>query len=377
MADCNYKISLITPVYNAIAYIEEAFESVKNQTIGFENVEWLLVDDCSTDGSYELLCEWAETYPNLKVLRTPSNTGTPAGPRNIGLDNATAPYVMFLDNDDAFFPNAMKALYDEIERTGVDVVAGDVALMNPEDFPKEERHKLLNGITGISYGFREMQLPLGEWAWPYRNDHWCKIYKRDIIEQNNIRCLSGALWEDILFLFQYMTCAKTMIHIEVPILNYRARRESLSHVHNKDFYCSLPKSIDYGFAKVEQLGERNAQIYAAFLVCGNHVEHYMNELLDSEHLSQEELSDCLMAWKNTFIKSVEYDAEFHSAYCKIIADDFACGDDEKALFHFFTLKELYKQRQLEVNNILNSRTFRLAKKIADIKQFLGGKKEGK
>ena len=62
----SYKISLITPVYNAFRYLDETFESVKVQTIGFENIEWLLVDDHSSDGSFEKISLWAEEYPNLK-----------------------------------------------------------------------------------------------------------------------------------------------------------------------------------------------------------------------------------------------------------------------------------------------------------------------
>ena len=369
MAGNSYLISLITPVYNAVDYLEQAYESVRAQSIGFQNIQWLLVDDCSTDGSYELINSWAKQCPNIKVLRTPANTGTPAAPRNLGLDNADAPYIMFLDNDDEFFPDAMKSLYDTIESTGADIVTGDVELMNAGSFKKDERQQLLNDTKGMELGPRSMQLPLGDWIYPYLFNHWSKIFRSDIIQRHHIRALPGELWEDLLVLLLYMTCVKTMVHIDLPIINYRARRESLSHVYNKRYYCSLPRSIEFGFLKAEEMGAQNAELFARMLLWGSHVEHYTDRLLDSDNLSQQDLADCLLSWGGVYRKSVEYGSEYHSAYCRILADDFKEERQDKALFHFFELKALYKQRQLEKNSILNSNTYKLAKRIAGVKKF--------
>ncbi len=372
MTEHNYKISLITPVYNAVKYLANVLESVQGQTIGFENIEWLLVDDCSTDGSAQIISQWAAEHSNIKLLKTEKNSGTPAKPRNIGLDHATAPYIMFLDNDDALHLNACKALYDEISRTRVDIVTGDVTLMDYEGFSKKDKDLLLNYNDSAALGFHLMESPLGDWIGPFLKNHWCKIYRRDIIETNHIRCLEGKLWEDILFLFLYMSCVKDMVCIAEPIVSYRARVESLSHVYDKQFYCSLPKSIDFGMACAEQLGQKNAHRFVEMLTYGGHVEYYTDQLLGSETLSKEELDECLMTWKNTYVYSIKYGAQFHSAYCKILADDFLSGMDEKAIFHFHTLKELYKQRQREKDNILNSKTFRFAKKMSNIKQRITG-----
>ncbi len=372
MTQSSYKISLITPVYNAGAYLREAFASVRNQTIGFEQIEWLLVDDCSSDGSFALMKSWAAQYPNVKALRTPANTGTPAEPRNVGLAQASAPYVMFLDNDDVLFPDAMKALYDEIERSGADIITGDVALLNKSEFTKEERKQLLNYTEQAEYGLCTLCLPLEKSIEPYLNNHWCKIYRREIIARNRIRSLKGELWEDILFLFQYMAFVKTMVHIPQPIVKYRVRRESLSHVYNRRFYCSLPKSIEYGLRHMESFGREQAQTYMAFFEKGGHIEYYTDCLLNDEKMTGKEIEDCVLAWKPCFLAAIQYGGAFHSAYCRILADDFADGRDDKALFHFFALKELYKQRQEEKNNILSSNSYRLAAKLAGIKSALTG-----
>lgn len=60
-----YKISLTIPVYNAEKYLEELLESIKKQTIGFENIQIIMVDDCSTDNSKKIMDKYAEEYQNI------------------------------------------------------------------------------------------------------------------------------------------------------------------------------------------------------------------------------------------------------------------------------------------------------------------------
>ncbi len=358
------KISIITPVFNAIEYLEETFQSVYRQSIGFHNIEWLLIDDCSTDGSKKLLDRWSETYPNVIVYQTNTNSGAPALPRNIGLDHVTSDYVMFLDNDDCLMPNACEELYNAIERYQTDIVSGDAVLIDEASFSQEEKEKLILRTNHYPEGTIQLSLPFDESINPYVNNHWCKIYRHKIIEENQIRCLNGELWEDILFLFLYLSCAKTATHIRKPIIQYRVRKDSLSREISKKLLCSLPRSTDFGMEKAKELGEENARKYVALLEASNHIEYYLDLMLQSENLSDEDLKECLLSWKKAFAYSPAYGLQFHSAYGKILSDDFIDGDEDKALFHFFTLRELYKQREKEKNDILNSRTFRLAQMLS-------------
>ena len=106
------KLTIITPVYNAEGLLGRALASLQSQTLGFENLRWVLVDDQSTDGSFSLIQGWARQYPNITVLQTAENSGSAAAPRNLALGRVDTPYVMFLDNDDAFAPDACRALVD-------------------------------------------------------------------------------------------------------------------------------------------------------------------------------------------------------------------------------------------------------------------------
>lgn len=96
-----YKISVIVPIFNAENDLKNAINSVINQTIGFENIELILVDDCSTDNSKNIINYYLTKYPNIKAIFL-KNTGNPSKPRNIGIDKSTGEYLMFLDSDDFF-----------------------------------------------------------------------------------------------------------------------------------------------------------------------------------------------------------------------------------------------------------------------------------
>lgn len=62
------KVTVVTPVYNAEKNLEKTIKSVINQTIGFENIEYILVDDCSNDNSRKILLEFSEKYSNIVVV---------------------------------------------------------------------------------------------------------------------------------------------------------------------------------------------------------------------------------------------------------------------------------------------------------------------
>ena len=111
-------ISIIIPVYNAENSIKRAFDSLLNQTIGFENLEVILTDDNSTDDSPNI------KYGNVKTIFLDKNSGSGGKPRNVGLTHATKDYVMFLDADDIFVEDACEVLYNEITSEGIDIVGG-------------------------------------------------------------------------------------------------------------------------------------------------------------------------------------------------------------------------------------------------------------
>lgn len=101
----SYLISVVLPVHNCEKYLRECLDSIVNQSLGIENIEVIVVDDASTDGTYEIAKEYESKYPSFTVLRHESNKG--CGPaRNTGLEHVTTDYVTYLDGDDYISLNA-------------------------------------------------------------------------------------------------------------------------------------------------------------------------------------------------------------------------------------------------------------------------------
>ena len=118
-----YKLTVIIPTYNAQNYILEAVNSIKEQSLGFENIELILVDDNSNDNTQSILNELSSQYENVKSVFLEGNSGTASQPRNVGIDNSTSDYIMFLDNDDIYYPKMCEKMYNTINNNDVDVVS--------------------------------------------------------------------------------------------------------------------------------------------------------------------------------------------------------------------------------------------------------------
>ena len=111
------RISIITPCCNAAKCLVQTIESVLAQT--WSDWEMLIVDDCSLDASADIIREYAKKDPRIKYFRTSQRSGSPAVPRNVGIENACGRYIAFLDSDDMWLPNKlevqMKAFQENID----------------------------------------------------------------------------------------------------------------------------------------------------------------------------------------------------------------------------------------------------------------------
>ena len=98
-----YKISIIIPVFNVEDTLDNAFNSILNQTFGFDDIEVIFVDDFSSDNSRNIIKNYVDKYENVNAFYLDENSGAAGKPRNTGVANANADYIMFLDPDDEFY----------------------------------------------------------------------------------------------------------------------------------------------------------------------------------------------------------------------------------------------------------------------------------
>ena len=120
----SYKVTVIIPTYNSVEFLDSTIASIMNQSIGFENIELIIVDDYSTDNTQELINSYCEKYENIKTFEAGKKTGTPGRARNIGIANSTAEYIMFIDHDDNYLPESVEKLYNAVTENSCDVAIG-------------------------------------------------------------------------------------------------------------------------------------------------------------------------------------------------------------------------------------------------------------
>lgn len=110
-------ISVIVPIFNSEKYVNRCIDSILNQT--YENLEVLLIDDGSSDGSLKICESWAEKDKRVKIIKE-KNQGV-SHARNVGIKNATGDYVAFVDNDDWLRPEMYETLVALAEKEKADV----------------------------------------------------------------------------------------------------------------------------------------------------------------------------------------------------------------------------------------------------------------
>ena len=119
------KISVIITAWNVEDYIRQAIESCVNSD--YQDLEIIVVDDCSTDGSLKIIDEFRVKDERVQVIQNEINCGAGMS-RSIGVENATGEYVIFLDGDDWLNPDFIKSLVEGAEKTDADIVSGGIVI---------------------------------------------------------------------------------------------------------------------------------------------------------------------------------------------------------------------------------------------------------
>lgn len=233
-----YLISMIIPVYNAEKHLEETINSIINQSIGFNNIELILVDDLSTDNSKKIIEEYAKTYNNIVPFYSNKNHGHPGFGRNIGLKKATADYIMFMDNDDELDKDMCKKLYETITDENADIVCCDTHVVDPLGDIKDNTD-YTNGIQKKDFIIIE-----GDDLILFRNNSlWNKIYKKNIIKYNDIKFEETTYADDLIFTSTYLIKSKKLIYLKDYFgYKWKIRTDSLSHAVKKKHIIGLIKA---------------------------------------------------------------------------------------------------------------------------------------
>ena len=209
----NTLISVIVPVYNAEEWMRESLESIRAQS--YKNLEVLLIDDGSTDGSGAICDEYAAMDGRFVAIH--KENGGVSSARNVGLDRASGAWIGFVDPDDIARPELFARLLREAEASDSDIVACGFHRFGEENNDRT--------FPAGRFDTREalLRMTLGEKL----NVHlWNKIYRRELFD--GILFPEGQISEDLLVMHRLFERAKQVSVIEDILYDYRVRGGSLS-----------------------------------------------------------------------------------------------------------------------------------------------------
>ena len=243
------KVSIIIPLYNAEKYINTCIESILEQT--FKDFELIIIDDCSTDGSYEIAKKYDD--PRIKLIQQEKNSGD-AATRNLGIKTACGEYIYFVDDDDALMTNIVEIFLNAAEESGADLVITNQRFETPDaDFVFGSKVKIKR-IACRNPNPRFFSDDINErilHEYLPRNTHWepwMKFQRRDFMIEHNI--LFPITWctTDRLFYLSQLCFAK-----KVQMINccgYVYRRHP-----NQTVQSSIDKALSESLRSMPQAVE--------------------------------------------------------------------------------------------------------------------------
>lgn len=209
-------ISVIVPVYKVEAYLDRCLESLTSQT--YENLEILLVEDGSPDGSGAICDAWAEKDSRVRVIHQKNQGGGAA--RNAALDIARGELLAFVDSDDYIDPNMYTHLYELLQQ-GADIAECDYV----ETFGNDA--VLGGGNTEPVFYTRQEAMALHIRDEQFRQLIWNKLYRRHVAE--GIRFPVGTKIDDEYYTWQLLLRADRLVRSGYIGYAYRQQPDSVMH----------------------------------------------------------------------------------------------------------------------------------------------------
>lgn len=172
-------VSVIMPVYNAEAYVEEAVMSILNQT--FSDIELLIIDDKGQDNSMEVIKSIKD--PRIKIFTNDVNRGI-AYATNVGLENAQGKYIALMDDDDVAMPDRLETEFTYLEaHPDIDVVGG-------ADMTIDENGKVISFYQEVICNPKRIKAEL---LFRDRIHNATSMFRRDFVERHHLRYKDGFL----------------------------------------------------------------------------------------------------------------------------------------------------------------------------------------
>lgn len=210
------KVSIIIPAYNCEKTLAECLGNVVHQSL--KDIEVIIVDDASTDGTWDIIVECERQFPELiMAIKSDTNRG-PGGARNIGLMYASGEYIGFVDSDDIVSTKMYEKLY-------VTAKEGDYDIVDCGYYNQELDNAIVHtsdDLTGDMDGYKRSEMIVsGGYL-------WSRIFKRELIANAGLCFREDVILEDAEFLMCMHMLAKRVGNVKEILYNYRSFSTSAS-----------------------------------------------------------------------------------------------------------------------------------------------------
>ena len=325
------KISVIVPVFNVEEYLSYSLDSILNQTL--RDIEIICIDDGSTDNSLNILEDYAKKDERIKII-SKENEGQGIA-RNVGLDNACGEFIAFVDSDDFIKKDMLEKLYNKVIDNNVDLVMCKVSSYDNETHVIDDdlwyySLKCFNGFKKEVFN----NLDTKEFTHLISVTPYNKLYKRSLIEKNNIRFPEKYIFEDEVFFYHVYLKAERISLINENLYYYRTNREgsTVSNIHDKDY-----SDVIHIFRLIREL------LYEI-----NYLDIYKNQVYNRFiHLILWRFSQTAPKYRQNFFNLMKKD------FCEILDDN----SNKDFNFKIDNLNFKMKSRALKVLNSKNLKEF--------------------
>ncbi len=222
MENPNPKVSVIVPVYNVEHYLAKCLDSLVNQSL--QNIEIIVVNDGSKDGSGNIIQQYSEKYPNKIKAFTKENGGL-SDARNFGIDQATGDYLGFVDSDDYVSETMFEDMLNLAEKNDAEMVICNIQKV-------DEDGNVTQKLTQIPNMPEKIVLEKHFSVFSDLSYFACnKLFKRELFIDKRFK--KGVHFEDIQLIPQLLLECKILVQTQSFHYQYLERADSISKTHNE------------------------------------------------------------------------------------------------------------------------------------------------
>ena len=282
------KFSIIVQIYNIENYLDKCILSVLNQN--YKNFELILVNDGSTDGSYEI-CKNYERQDCRIIVVNKKNEGLPAA-RNSGIKVSTGDYICHLDGDDFWKGEYLEYLHEILKNNQVDVAfgGGRFDYFDDNNIKKKLYYRFPLKIKNVI----DLQIYMMSLGHEIPASAWSNVYRRDFVISNNLYFTPGLTWsEDTDNYFNILMHVKSFLIMDRVFYCYRkSNSAAMTKSYNfKNIYSNIKvlrkwyknyniSKLDFELKKISNIRFANTYIYISLFAA-------KADRIDKEKLCQE------------------------------------------------------------------------------------------